>query len=95
MKTTFRKSDVLGKRLESIEKQIRHLFSLMRATIDNQASISNILNGPTDIQITNAHVWRCKREEIKPPRQSMHGAVYYRPNDLDEILAEYLISQQP
>lgn len=83
------------KRIASIEKQIRHLFTLMRATIDNQSTLNSVLNGPTDVQITYAHEWRCKREQTKPPRQSVYGAVYYRPNDIDEILAEYLISQQP
>jgi len=89
------KNKTVNERLESLEKQIRHLFNLSRAVIDNQTKINSVINGPTDVQITQAHVWRCKREENKPPRTAAYGAVYYRPTDIDEILAEYLISQMP
>lgn len=82
-------------RLGTIESQIRKLFNLVHGIHNNQTQINNIINGPTNYQLTHAHEWRRKREETKPPRQSAYGAVYYRPNDIDEILAEYLISQQP
>lgn len=93
MSPTKQKS--VDERLDSLENQVRKLFNLTRGVIDNQVRINNVMNGPTDVQLTHAHEWRKKREESKPPRESIYGAVYYRPNDLDEILAEYLISQQP
>lgn len=89
------KNRTTEQRLESMEKQIRHLFNLQRSVLDNQQVINNVINGPSDVQITHAHEWRKKREQIKPPREATYGAVYYRPNDIDEILAEYLISQMP
>lgn len=82
-------------RLESLENQVRKLFNLTRGVMDNQTRINSVINGPTDVQLTHAKEWRKKREENNPPREAQYGALYYRPNDLDKILAEYLISQQP
>jgi len=83
----------IEQRLGSLENQVRKLFNLTRSVVDQQNIINNHITGPTQIQLTHAHEWRKARERIHPCRESQYGAQYYRPNDLDEILAEYLLSQ--
>lgn len=81
----------LDEKLNSLDKQIKKLFSLLKGTQERQEMLAEevIKSTPTDIELTQAHEWRKSRERIYPPRESQYGAVYYRPNDLDKILADY------